>query len=213
MTEIKAGLNSLTPRQKEILRLIARGFQAKEIARELGIAEGTVRTHMEEARARLVVASTREAARLLSAAECLRNNDRRQTLQIAPAATDTPSSSGIPTDEATHAEQAVNHNTLHRSANGSGTADSAPARDGDRNPGHAGEARSLDGQRQSGPADASVRRSFSQRYIALIGGLNALSVIQWFALIVLGAVVAVLLFGGLMIGLFGMLQAVQQIRR
>lgn len=56
---------TLSARQREILRLIARHMQAKEVARALHISEWTVRTHTEEARKRLGVASTREAARVL----------------------------------------------------------------------------------------------------------------------------------------------------
>lgn len=64
-----AGLAALTPRQKEILRLIAQNMQAKEIARLLDISERTVKTHTDAARRRLGVATSREAARLLVAWE------------------------------------------------------------------------------------------------------------------------------------------------
>lgn len=62
---------TLSARQREILRLIARHMQAKEVARALHISEWTVRTHTEEARKRLGVASTREAARVLIEYEVL----------------------------------------------------------------------------------------------------------------------------------------------
>ncbi|MFT3998440.1 MAG: helix-turn-helix transcriptional regulator [Asticcacaulis sp.] len=62
-------LEHLTIRQKQILRLIADGHQAKEIARLIGIGERTVKTHTEAARKRLGVATSREAARWLAAAE------------------------------------------------------------------------------------------------------------------------------------------------
>lgn len=62
--KIKAvtGVDSLSRRQKEILRLVARHHQIKEIARLLNISEATVRTHTEEARRRLGAATSREAA-------------------------------------------------------------------------------------------------------------------------------------------------------
>jgi DNA-binding CsgD family transcriptional regulator len=63
------GIETLSERQKQVLRLVAQNHQAKEIARLLGISESTVKTHMEEGRRRLDVATTREAARLLAAQE------------------------------------------------------------------------------------------------------------------------------------------------
>jgi DNA-binding NarL/FixJ family response regulator len=36
----------MTDRQKEIAALIAKGFSNKQIARALGITEGTVKTHL-----------------------------------------------------------------------------------------------------------------------------------------------------------------------
>lgn len=51
----------LTPRQWELLRLIAAGRTNIQIARELGLSEGTVRTHLENIYSRLNV-SNRTAA-------------------------------------------------------------------------------------------------------------------------------------------------------
>jgi DNA-binding CsgD family transcriptional regulator len=59
------GIEALSERQKEILRLVARQYQAKEIARLLRISEHTVKTHTDEARRRLEVPTSRQAARLL----------------------------------------------------------------------------------------------------------------------------------------------------
>lgn len=36
-----------TPRQADILRLIASGYSDKDLARELGVSYGTVRTHLD----------------------------------------------------------------------------------------------------------------------------------------------------------------------
>ena len=47
----------LTPRQKELLRLLAAGHTNTQIARRLGISEGTVRTHLENIYERLGVSS------------------------------------------------------------------------------------------------------------------------------------------------------------
>lgn len=64
-TKAVTGVDSLSKRQKEILRLVARHHQVKEIARLLNISEATVRTHTEEARRRLGAATSREAAIVL----------------------------------------------------------------------------------------------------------------------------------------------------
>jgi len=47
----------LTPRQKDLLRLVAAGHTNTQIARRLGITEGTVRTHLENIYERLHVSS------------------------------------------------------------------------------------------------------------------------------------------------------------
>lgn len=47
----------LTPRQKDLLRLVAAGHTNSQIARRLGISEGTVRTHLENIYKKLNVSS------------------------------------------------------------------------------------------------------------------------------------------------------------
>ena len=47
----------LTPRQRELLRLVAAGHTNTQIARHLGISDGTVRTHLEHIYERLHVSS------------------------------------------------------------------------------------------------------------------------------------------------------------
>jgi len=47
----------LTPRQNDLLRLVAAGHTNTQIARRLGISEGTVRTHLENIYDRLGVSS------------------------------------------------------------------------------------------------------------------------------------------------------------
>ena len=47
----------LTPRQKDLLCLLAAGHTNTQIARRLGISEGTVRTHLENIYKRLQVSS------------------------------------------------------------------------------------------------------------------------------------------------------------
>jgi two-component system, NarL family, response regulator LiaR len=53
---------SLTPREREVLELIGRGFSNKRIARELGVAEKTVKTHVTHVLGKLGVADRTQAA-------------------------------------------------------------------------------------------------------------------------------------------------------
>ena len=50
-------VSSLTPRQRELLRLLAAGCTNTQIARRLGISEGTVRSHLDAIYTRLDVSS------------------------------------------------------------------------------------------------------------------------------------------------------------
>ncbi len=81
-----AQIDRLSKRQKEILRLIGQHMQAKEVALKLKIRETTVRTHTEEARRRLGVSTSREAAQLLldyEQREALLNRRGPLSLRIA----------------------------------------------------------------------------------------------------------------------------------
>lgn len=61
-----SGIERLTERQKEILRLLFSGHDAKSAAAKLGISPYTVNDHLSEARKHLGVSSSRTAARLLA---------------------------------------------------------------------------------------------------------------------------------------------------
>ena len=61
--------NGLTERQKECLRFVARGWEMKDIALELGISPDTVKNHLAAARRALGVWRSIDAARLLELAE------------------------------------------------------------------------------------------------------------------------------------------------
>ena len=80
-------LQKLTPRQKEILRLLLGGFDTKSIAKELDISVHTVTEHLREARRHLGVSNSREAARILGQAEAgPPNNMRPSDIGVAGAA-------------------------------------------------------------------------------------------------------------------------------
>ncbi|SOB80176.1 DNA-binding transcriptional regulator, CsgD family [Sphingomonas guangdongensis] len=60
---------ALTEKEKQALRLLVRGHDAKSIARALGLSVHTVNERLRDARRKLSVSSSREAARLLLARE------------------------------------------------------------------------------------------------------------------------------------------------
>ncbi len=56
-------LDQLTPREREVLRLIARGYTYKEIARELFISTKTVETHVSSVLRKLQLSTRHQLAR------------------------------------------------------------------------------------------------------------------------------------------------------
>jgi DNA-binding NarL/FixJ family response regulator len=58
----KEPLDRLTPREREVLQLIGRGFSNKRIARELRLSEKTVKTHVGHVLAKLGVDDRTQAA-------------------------------------------------------------------------------------------------------------------------------------------------------
>jgi NarL family two-component system response regulator LiaR len=59
---VEEPLDRLTPRERQVLALIGRGFPNKRIARELDISEKTVKTHVGHVLAKLGVADRTQAA-------------------------------------------------------------------------------------------------------------------------------------------------------
>jgi DNA-binding CsgD family transcriptional regulator len=57
-----AGLASLTPREKEVLELIARGHSNAEIAETFVLSEGTIKTHVKRVLSKLEVRDRTQAA-------------------------------------------------------------------------------------------------------------------------------------------------------
>jgi DNA-binding CsgD family transcriptional regulator len=66
---IQDGLWALTEKEKQALRLIVRGHDAKSSARSLGLSVHTVNERLRDARRKMAVSSSREAARMLLDAE------------------------------------------------------------------------------------------------------------------------------------------------
>lgn len=60
-----AGFQALSEKEKQTLRLMVRGHDAKSIARHLDLSVHTVNERLRDARRKLEVSSSREAARLL----------------------------------------------------------------------------------------------------------------------------------------------------
>ncbi|RUN77479.1 DUF4019 domain-containing protein [Sphingomonas sp. TF3] len=60
---------ALTEKEKQTLRLIVRGHDAKSVARNLGLSVHTINERLRDARRKMAVSSSREAARLLLDAE------------------------------------------------------------------------------------------------------------------------------------------------
>jgi len=58
----KADLAAMTPRETDVVRLVAQGRRNKEIARDLGISEGTVKMHLHNLYEKLSVSSRTELA-------------------------------------------------------------------------------------------------------------------------------------------------------
>ena len=59
--EIETQLERLTPREKEVLQLMAEGYPSRAIAAELGISYTTIRTHIRSLGSKLAVHSKLEA--------------------------------------------------------------------------------------------------------------------------------------------------------
>ncbi|GAA4770677.1 hypothetical protein GCM10023219_16690 [Stakelama sediminis] len=68
-TPNEQGVGALSEKEKQTLRLIVRGYDAKSTARRLGLSVHTINERLRGARRKMMVSSSREAARLLLEAE------------------------------------------------------------------------------------------------------------------------------------------------
>src|SRR6266704_5965195 len=64
LSEIRARLDTLTPREREVLEQVVSGKMNKQIAGDLGISEATVKMHRAHVTAKMKVQSVAELARL-----------------------------------------------------------------------------------------------------------------------------------------------------
>lgn len=66
---MRDSIATLTERERETLRLLVKGYDAKSIARHFDLSVHTINERLRDARRKLDVASSREAARILAEAE------------------------------------------------------------------------------------------------------------------------------------------------
>lgn len=215
-----SGIESLSRRQKEILRLIAQHLQAKEVARQLNISERTVKTHTDAARKRLGVSTSRDAARLLVAhetAEALVPEGRwppRTIVNPLPLLPVYPNGNeGVPNDDTSLLfERTLLSDTLARSGGGLADAGGTGQTGRDRRNPEGGpvlepeqRVRENSVQHHSGHGLADGRRpgGFRQQ-------LAAFSLLKWLGLIALIAVMAPLLMGGILMAVLATVEAIDR---
>lgn len=66
---MSSAVHNLTEKEKQALRLLVNGYDAKSMAQQLGLSVHTVNERLREARRKMAVSSSREAARKLKAIE------------------------------------------------------------------------------------------------------------------------------------------------
>jgi DNA-binding CsgD family transcriptional regulator len=78
-------VSDLTERERQVLRLLARGHDIKSAARDLSISSSAVSDRLRQARRKLGVSTSRQAARILIAHESDYRNDVHRFLGIRNA--------------------------------------------------------------------------------------------------------------------------------
>jgi len=207
-----AGIEALTPRQKEILRLVSQQYQAKEIARFLNIGERTVKTHTEEARRRLGVATSRDAARLLAAHERDIGRDDRGTAGPKDG-TDTdvltkPHEQALFTKPVSYGDPLGSARNDLAATGATRKASLDPGNPG-RHPAAEPDQRAGDGLVQPDRGDRLVDR----RWDSLEHRLAKLNAFQWLGLIVIVGVLSAILVSGLIAAVIGTLEGLQVLNR
>ena len=95
------GLHVLTDKEKQTLRLLLAGHDAKSMARHLGLSVHTVNERLRDSRRKLSASSSREAARLLRDAEAgspqsVADNQLGDAAALAGSAHTVASTAGLP---------------------------------------------------------------------------------------------------------------------
>jgi FixJ family two-component response regulator len=67
MTDLRAHFSSLTPREREIMALVARGLMSKQIAVEVGLSEITVKVHRSHLMKKMGARSVADLVRMAEA--------------------------------------------------------------------------------------------------------------------------------------------------
>lgn len=188
MSEHGKRLDELSERQKEILRLVGQHWQAKEVARKLNIGVTTVRTHMTEARRKLGVATSREAARALLEFErgpALINDERPQAMRIPDTLHDQPRSGH---EQAFRTEPSILHDPVGRTGDGlADVSDTRQASPGRRHTGNRDDVGADVRPGKSGLQYGRRHRLADRRWALFERRLEALSLWQWFGLALLAS--------------------------
>jgi len=206
------GFERLTPREREILRLIAQHRQGKEIARLLRLSPKTVEMHVLSARRRVGGLGRRDAALAFIAWETDPGNDyRKQSAQLATAAAPVFSRSNSESshDETFHPNADPTASLLHSELAIVGRGPDPDGRDARTgSPGHGnglGAAQGPGGGRpaeQAAFAGAGGHGLPGRRHAAAEHGRSwrdDLTPVQW-----LGLILAVAALGGVLLGMVTM---------
>jgi DNA-binding CsgD family transcriptional regulator len=186
----------LSERQKEILRLVAKHYQAKEIARFLNISEHTVKTHTDEARRRLDVPTSRQAARLLAefeGAEGLPLDEPPPSMGMQQSP---PKASVSGHEQALSPPRSIHDDQLSTTGNSLGNV--GGAQQVQRYQGFGGNRPHVEHDVQSFEGAAHLAGNDSVaggRRVGFTGWLKTLSLPQWLGLIVLISVLFPLMLG------------------
>ena len=214
----------LTPREREILRLIAQHRQSKEIARLLRLSPKTVEMHVLSARRRLAGLNRRDAALAFIAWEADPGNDyRKQSAELATAQSEVSSrfNSESSHDEIFHERSEPGLDLLHRKLAVSGRGPDLDGGNSGTRPAGLGDGfGAAQGAGGGRPAGQAAPESFGRdgfpggRHAASYGRSwrDDLTPLQWLGLILAVATLGGILLGTVTMGAHEFLYALQRFR-